>query len=123
METEGLGKVEVAVAGSETEGFYGLLRGAIAHPSISSAPLSKKAHHILSATVSHLPPQEPTGITPKVSDPVARMAETGIRSCLSSSRGSSPCQHAALCIELGASKECTDTRLKVAKRDHQPYML
>ena len=37
LEMEGLGKVEATVAGSEAEGFYGLLRGAIAHSSISSA--------------------------------------------------------------------------------------
>ena len=36
LEMEGLGKVEVAVAGSEVEGFYRFLRGAIAHPHIFS---------------------------------------------------------------------------------------
>ena len=78
LEMEGLGKVEVAVAGLEVEGFYGLLRGAIAHSSISSAPPLKKAHHISSATVSHLPPQEPTGIIPEVSNPAAMMAEQAL---------------------------------------------
>ena len=37
LETEGLGKMEAAVADSEMEGFYGLLRGAVSHPSIPSA--------------------------------------------------------------------------------------
>ena len=51
LETEGLGKMEVAVAGSEAEGFYGLLRGAMLHSSISPAPpLTRKS------TTLHLPP-------------------------------------------------------------------
>ena len=56
LETEGLGKTEAAVAGSEAESSYGLLRGAMSHPSISSAsPPHKKACHTPSTTVSHLP--------------------------------------------------------------------
>ena len=41
LETEGLEKMEVAVTGSEVEGFYGLLKGAVLHSSLptSSPPL------------------------------------------------------------------------------------
>ena len=49
LEACGLEKMEAEVAGSEVEGFYGLLMGAMSHSSMSSAP---------SATISHLPPQE-----------------------------------------------------------------
>ena len=38
LESEGLRKIELAVAGSEAEDFYGLLRGAISHTPISSVP-------------------------------------------------------------------------------------
>ena len=69
IETKGLEKVEMAVTGLEVEGLYGLLRGVMSHPSISSAsPPHKKACHTLSTTVSHLPPQESTG--PEISGPI-----------------------------------------------------
>ena len=68
IETKGLEKVEATVASSEMEGLYGLLRGAMSHPSISSAsPPHKKAHHTMSTTFSCLPPQESTG--PEISGP------------------------------------------------------
>ena len=38
LEMEGLGKIEVAVAGSEAEGLYGLWRGVISHSPMSYAP-------------------------------------------------------------------------------------
>ena len=85
LEMGGLGKVEAAMAGLEVEGFYGLLRGAITHPSISSVPPPpKKAHHAPSTTVSHLPP-----VTPESSES-NKNGTTGPRSCLSSFRGISP---------------------------------
>ena len=43
--------MEVAVAGSEVEGFYGLLRGAMSHSSMSSAPSPLRK-----STTHHLPP-------------------------------------------------------------------
>ena len=67
LETEGLAKVEVAVAGSEVEGFYRLLRGAIAHTpylqphlplrklTMPHPPLSP-VHPLRSLQVSHLKP-------------------------------------------------------------------
>ena len=67
LETEGLGKVEAVVADSEVEGFYRLLRGAIAHPPFLQPhlPLRKLAMPHLplspicplrSLQVSHLKP-------------------------------------------------------------------
>ena len=76
LETAGLGKIEAAVAGLEVEGLYRLLRGAILHPSISSAPPPpKKAHHSPSATISYPPPWELAGVVPKASDPATKGVE------------------------------------------------
>ena len=65
LETEGLRKIDAVVAGSETEGLYGLLRVAISHSSTSSI-LSppKRPHHTLSTTISKPPPQEPEEAVP-----------------------------------------------------------
>ena len=58
LESEGLQKIESALAGSEVEGFYRLLRGAISHSSISSIPPPPKKipschnHHSLQAAPS-----------------------------------------------------------------------
>ena len=90
LEMEELAKMEAAVAGSEAEGFYALLRGAISHsylPTCSSPP--KKACHAPSATVSHLPPQESTG--PEASVPPAPEEEI-------------PAHMQPLCIQLGGIK-------------------
>ena len=77
IETKGLEKVEAAVAGSEVEGLYGLLRGVMSHPSISIAsPSHKKAHNTPSATVSHLPPQESTG--PEISGPTVAIPKQAL---------------------------------------------
>ena len=96
-----LGKVETVVAGSEAEGFYGLLRGAISHPSVSSAPpLPKKAHHIPSTTFSHLPPQEPTGVTPEASEPVTKMVEQAFKAASPASEEALPTNMQPLCIQL-----------------------
>ena len=79
IETAGMGKIEMVVAGSEVEGLYGLLRGAISHPSISSAPPPpKKAHHSPSATISHLPPQELAGAIPKATNPATKDVEQAL---------------------------------------------
>ena len=107
LEMEGLGKIEAVVAGSWAEGFYGLLRGAIAHPPASSAlPPSKKAHHAPSATVSHLPHQESTG--PKVSEPATGITEQASEAA---SPAALPASEEALtthmqpfCIQLGGIK-------------------
>ena len=68
LETEGWRKMKEAVAGSEVEGHYGLLRGvtSCSHPHPFQPPL-KKPCFAPSTTISQPPPQEYTG--PEVSDP------------------------------------------------------
>ena len=44
LEAEGLQKIESAVSGSEAEGFYGLLRGAVSYTSSSSILPPPKKH-------------------------------------------------------------------------------
>ena len=75
LETEGLEKMEVVVIGSEAEGLYGLLRGAVAHSSLStSSPPPKKTHHAPFSFIPHLPPQEPK--EPKASIPTEQALES-----------------------------------------------
>ena len=76
LETEGLEKIELAMAGLEAECLYRLLRGAISHSPISSIPPPpKRAHHTPSITISKPPPQEPEEAIPKASTPVAEVVE------------------------------------------------
>ena len=76
LETEGLQKVQLAVAGSEAEGSYRLLRGALSHYPMSTAqPPTKRHYQAPTATISKLPPQEPKEVKPESS---ALPAEGGI---------------------------------------------
>ena len=103
LEMEGLGKVEAVVAGSETEGFYGLLRGAMLHSSLSSAsPPHKKICHTPSATISHLPPQESTG--PEVPKPADQAMKSASPAVLSASEEAIPAHMQPLGIQLGGIK-------------------
>ena len=103
LEADGLEKMEVAVAGSEAEGFYGLLRGAMLHSSISPAPPPhKKVCHTPSATISHLPPQESTG--PDVSEPVDLAMKTVSPAAPLASEEAIPTHMQPLCIQLGGIK-------------------
>ena len=92
-----------AVASSEVEGFYGLLRGAISHSSLptSSSP-PKKAHHAPSTTVSHLPPQEFTG--PEISTPADQALESASLAVPPASEEVIPAHMQPLCIQLGGVK-------------------
>ena len=76
LETEGLGKIKAAVAGSEAEGLYGLLMGAISYSSIPPPP--KRPCHTPSATISKPSPQEPEEAVAKVSAPVAKVMEQAL---------------------------------------------
>ena len=103
LETEGLGKMEVAVAGSEAEDFYGLLRGVVSHPSTSSAsPPHKKVCHTLSTTIPHLPPQESTG--PEVSDSAREAMESTSPAVLLASEEAIPAHMQPHHIHLGGIK-------------------
>ena len=103
LEMEGLANMEAAVAGSEVEGFYGPLRGAILHSSLpTSSPPPKKACHAPSATVSHLPPQESTG--PEASAPADQALESASLAVPPASEEEIPAHMQPLCIQLGGIK-------------------
>ena len=72
LETAGLQKVELAVAGSEAEGLYRLLQGALSHSSASMAqPPVKRHQQPPTATVSKPSPQESEHIDLESSAPIA----------------------------------------------------
>ena len=127
IDTRGLEKVEVAVAGSKVEGHYGLLRGVMSHPSIStSSPPHKKACHTPSTTISHLPPQRSTGT--EISGPTVDIPEQSLGVASPAvppvSEETLPTDMQPLCIQLGGVLSgCINSWLKVAERVHQPHML
>ena len=101
-----------AVTGSEVEGFYGLLRGVTSHSHLlPSQPLFKKPCHAPHATTSQPPPWESTG--PKVSDPADQAMEPASPAALSALEEAIPAHMQPLCIQVGASNECTDAGLRV----------
>ena len=125
LETKGLQKVEMVVAGLEAEGLYGLLRGALSHSLMSSVPPPSKRHcQAPTATISKLPPQESGEVEPKPSAPAA---EEGILAQKAPSLAISqaleiaiPAHMTPLCLNEGTSKGFTNTRLRGAVRDHPP---
>ena len=122
LEAEGLEKMEALVAGSEAEGFYGLLRGAMSHSSVSPVPTPhKKVCHTPSTTISHLPPQESTG--PDVPDPADQAMKAVSPAVPPASEEAFPADMQPLCIQLVVSNEYTSARLRAARRVHQPAML
>ena len=127
LEMAGLGKIEVAVAGLEVEGLYRLLMGAISYPSISSVPPPpKKSHHSPSATISHPLPLELAGAVPKASSPAAKDVEQALKAVSPAASQASeealPTHMQPLCLQLGASREYTNARLKDVHRGHQTHM-
>ena len=103
LETMGLEKLEVVVAGSEVEAFYGPLKGAILYSSVSSAPPPhKKVCHSPSATISHLPPQESE--EPEVPGPAIQALESTSLTAPSVSEGEIPANMQPLHIQLGGIK-------------------
>ena len=71
LETEGWRQMREAVAGSEAEGLYGLLKGVTSYPHpASSHPPINKPHLSPSTTITQSPLQESTG--PEVSDPAGQ---------------------------------------------------
>ena len=122
LETEGLEKMEVAVTGSEAEGLHGLLRRAVLHSSLlTSSPPTKKSHCAPSSTISHLPPQESK--EPEASVPAEQALESTSSTAPSVLEGEIPSNMQPLHIQLGGIKECTDVRLRVPGRAHQPLLL
>ena len=121
LEACGLEKMEVAMAGSEVECFYGFPRGAMSHSSMSSAPPPpKKVCHIPSATISHLPPWESQ--EPKAPGPAEQALESTSLTAPLVLEGEIPANMQLLHIQLGALREFIDVRLRVAGRACQPPM-
>ena len=103
LETGGLEKLEMAVAGSEVEGFYGLLRGAMLHSSMSSVPPPpKKVCHTPSATISHPSPQESQ--EPEAPGPAEQALELTSLTAPLVSEGEIPANMLPLCIQLEGVK-------------------
>ena len=95
--------MEEAVAGSEAEGFYGLLKGEISHSSLpTSSPPPKKACCAHSATVSHPPPPESTG--PEVLAPADQALESATLVVPPASEEAIPTYMQPLHIQLGDIK-------------------
>ena len=93
----------VAVTGSEAEGFYGLLRGAVLHSSIpTSSPPPKKTCCAPSTTVSHPPTQESK--EPEASAPAEQGLESASSTLPSVLKGEIPADIQPLCIQLGGIK-------------------
>ena len=103
LETEGLDKMEVAVTGLEAEGLCGLLRGVVAHSSLStSSPPPKKTCCTPFSFISHPPPQEPK--EPEASGPAEQALELTSLTAPLVSEGEIPANMQPLCIQLGGVK-------------------
>ena len=128
LQTEGLQKIESAVAGLEAEGLYRLLRGAVSHsPVFSTPPQPKNTAMAPTATISHLPPQGSDEAAPEASTPVVEGVESALEAHSSSVSKALevaiPCHMAPLHLQLGASRGCTNAGLRGALRGCQPHML
>ena len=103
METEGWGKLKEAVAGSEAEGLYGLLRGVTSHSHpLPSQPPPKKLCYAPSTTISQLPPQEST--EPEVSDPAGQATGPASPAAPSALEEAIPAHMQPLQIQVGGIK-------------------
>ena len=122
LEACGLEKMEVAVAGSEVEGFYGLLRGAMSHSSMSSAPPPhKKVHHTPSATISYLPPQESK--EPEAPGPAEQALESTSSTAPSVLEGEIPVKNATPLHSVEGHQVCIlMSGWGLQGRPHQPLM-
>ena len=116
LETEGWGNMREAVAGSEVEGIYGLLRGVTlcSHFLLSQPPL-KRSHLTPSSSISQPPSQESTG--PEASDPAGQT----MVSASPAAEGDIPAHMQPLRIQMGVQSRCISARLKAAKRAHQAH--
>ena len=95
--------MEVAVTGSEVEGFYGLLRAAVSHSSLpTSSPPPKKTHHAPPSTISHPPPQESK--EPEASVPAKQALESTSSTAPSVLEREIPANMQPLHIQLGGIK-------------------
>ena len=102
----GATKIESAVEGSEVQGLYKLLRGAVSNSPMSSYPTPpKKHHHIPTATISKVHPQEPKEAAPEASAFVVREVKLALEAPSSAVSQSLevaiPDHMTPLCLQLG----------------------
>ena len=120
LETEGWGKMKEAVAGSEAEGLYGLLRGvtSYSHP-VPSQPPIKKPCFGPSTTISQPPPQESTG--PKVSEPAGQATVPASSAAPPAPEEAIPAHMQPLRIQVGGIKRVYKCWVEDCKEGHQPH--
>ena len=128
LETEGLQKIESAVAGLEVEGLYRLLSEAISHSPMSSIPPQpKRCHHTPTATISKLSPQVPEEAAPEAYTPVVREVELAPEAPFSAVSQALevaiPAYMAPLHLQLGASRGFISAGWRDTVRGHQPHGL
>ena len=115
LETEGWRKMWEAVAGSEVEGLYGLLRRVTSHSPIPSQPHIKKAlfcpqHHHLPTT-----PQESTG--PEVSEPADQATGPASPAAPSAPEEAIPAHMQPLQTQVGGIKRVYKCWVEECKED------
>ena len=98
---EGLGKIEVAVVGSEAEGPYELLWGAMLHsPYTPSHPHPKN----LTTPISKPPPQKPEEAVPEASTPVVEDVKQALEAAPPALEVAIPTHMAPFHLQLGGIK-------------------
>ena len=103
LETEGWGNIREAVAGSEAESIYGLLRGVTlySHFLLSQPPL-KRSCLTPSSSISQLPSQKSTG--PEASDPAGQAMVSASPAATPAPQGDVPAHMQPLRIQVGGAK-------------------
>ena len=114
QETEGWGKFREAVAGSEVEGFYGLLRGVTScSPLLLSQPPLKRSHPTPSSTISQLPSQESTG--PEASDPAGQATVSASPAATPAPEGDILTHMQPLRVQMGGTKHVYQCQVEGCK--------
>ena len=99
----GEGEDEGALAGSEVEGFYGLLRGVTLYSRpLPSQPPLKRSHLTPSSTAPQLPLQESTG--PEASDPAGQSTVSTSPAATPAPEEDIPAHMQPLRIQVGGTK-------------------
>ena len=95
----------------------------------SSSPVQppcKKHNPAPTMTISHLPPQEPKRVAPKVSGSVAEKEKQTLRipspATAETPEETIPAHMHPFASSWRASKGCIDVGLKVVQRGHQPHV-
>ena len=121
LEMEGWRQMRAAVAGSEVEGLYGLLKGVASHPHpTTSHPPMKKPHlSPSSSTITQSTLQESTG--PKVSDPLGQATGSTPLDVTPALEEDILANMQPLRVQVGVLGMCISAGWRVVKRAHQPH--